>query len=130
MSILTSITHSQNRQTGRKPNNIKALGSIKPKGLNSDKGHQWRSYAEASFRQKKLPPIQYGCYNRERAYWSFLRLFYTLKFAIFAELPVGFALDPLGALGDPQTPRLNFVLQVRYSYAPGHIWMWEENLPF
>ena len=58
------------------------------------------------------PSIQYGCYNRERAYWSFLSLFYTLKYAIFEE--------PLGDLGSPQTPRPNFVLplQVRYSYSP------------
>ena len=71
---------------------------------------------------KNLPPIQYGCYNRERAYWSFLSLLYTLKYAIFAEQAPyqGFALDPLGALGCPQTPRPNVVLplQVRYSYAP------------
>ena len=71
---------------------------------------------------KNLPPIQYGCYNRERAYWSFLSLLYTLKYAIFAEQAPyqGFALDPLGALGCPQTPRPNCVLplQVRYSYAP------------
>jgi hypothetical protein len=75
---------------------------------------------------QKFPPIQYGFYNCERAYWSFLSLFYTLKYAIFAELQGGFApyhdfaLDPLGALGGPQTPHPNFVLplQVRYSYAP------------
>ena len=78
---------------------------------------------------QKFSPIQYGCYNRERDYWSFLSLFYTLKYAIFAELQGSFApcapyqdfaLDPLGALGVPQTPRPNVVLplQVRYSYAP------------
>jgi hypothetical protein len=45
----------------------------------------------------KFAPIQYGCYNRERAYWSFVSLFYTLKYAMFAELPGG--KDPLGPLG-------------------------------
>jgi hypothetical protein len=78
------------------------------------------------------PPIQYSCYNHERVYRSFLSLFYTLKYAIFADLPGGFApwapyqdftLDPLGALGGSQNPRPNFVLplQARYSYAPDDI---------
>ena len=86
--------------------------SLHPFSVTKDwKIHFWQRHGKKH--PHTIPPsIQYGCYNRERAYWSFLSLFYTLKYAIFEE--------PLGDLGSPQTPRPNCVLplQVRYSYSP------------
>ena len=51
----------------------------------------------SSLYPKICPPIQYSCYNRE-SYRSFLSLFYTLKYAIFAELPRVRPLGPLPGL--------------------------------